>query len=106
MGCHLKVKARNANRLDPDETAHYEPSQLDLHCLQRYIIWSTMLKELKTRRIWVNLCLSQQIAVHIPDVQICSIIGNTFDSSCNFDFIWGTLITFILLFTQLTTNIK
>ena len=26
-----------ANNIDPDEMAHYEPSHLDLHCLQRYL---------------------------------------------------------------------
>ena len=25
-----------ANSVDPDETAHYEPSHLDLHGLQKY----------------------------------------------------------------------
>ena len=29
-----------ANSVDPDETAHYEPSHLDLHCLQKYLSWS------------------------------------------------------------------
>ena len=29
-----------ANSLDPDETAHNEPSHLDLHCLHRYLFWS------------------------------------------------------------------
>ena len=31
-----KVKNRNriVNSVDPDETAHYEPSHRDLHCLQ------------------------------------------------------------------------
>ena len=33
-----------ANSVDPDETAHYEPSHQDLHCLQRYLIWSAVLK--------------------------------------------------------------
>ena len=27
-----------SNRVDPDETAHYEPSHLDLCCLQKPII--------------------------------------------------------------------
>ena len=27
-----------SNSVDPDETAHYEPSQLDLRCLQKPII--------------------------------------------------------------------
>ena len=33
-----------ANSVNPDETAHYEPSHLDLHYLQRYLIWSAGLK--------------------------------------------------------------
>ena len=27
-----------SNSIDPDETAHYEPSHLDLRCLQKPII--------------------------------------------------------------------
>ena len=30
----LKIKDYSANTVDPDETAHYEPSHLDLQCLQ------------------------------------------------------------------------
>ena len=26
-----------ANHVDADETAHYEPSHLDVHCLQKYL---------------------------------------------------------------------
>ena len=33
-----------ANSVDPDETARYEPSQQDLHCLHRYLFWSAGLK--------------------------------------------------------------
>ena len=29
-----------ANSVDPDETARYEPSHLELHCLHRYMFWS------------------------------------------------------------------
>ena len=32
--------------VDPDEMAHYEPSHLDLHCLQRYRVRSAGLKGL------------------------------------------------------------
>ena len=32
-----KINNRMANSGGPDETAHYEPSHLDLHCLQRYL---------------------------------------------------------------------
>ena len=44
---------RMANSVDPDETAHYEPtahyeqSCLNLHCLQRYLYWSADMKGLK-----------------------------------------------------------
>ena len=32
------------NSVDHDETAHYELSYLDLHCLQRYMYWSAGMK--------------------------------------------------------------
>ena len=35
-----------ANCVDPDETAHYEPSHLELHCLHKHLFWSTRLKRL------------------------------------------------------------
>ena len=35
-----KKKKKKKNSVYPDETAHYEPSHLDLHCLQRYWFWS------------------------------------------------------------------
>ena len=31
------INNRMANSEDPDEMAHYEPSHLDLHCLQGYM---------------------------------------------------------------------
>ena len=34
------------NSVDPDETAHYEPSHLDLHCLHSYLFWSKGIKGL------------------------------------------------------------
>ena len=47
--CKLNEKKnRMANSVDPDETAHYEPSNLDLHYLHRYLPWSTgLLKRVK-----------------------------------------------------------
>ena len=33
-----------ANSVDPDETAHYEPSHLDLNCLQSHQYWSVGVK--------------------------------------------------------------
>ena len=34
----VKLKARMSNSIYPDETAHYEPSHLDLCCLQKTVI--------------------------------------------------------------------
>ena len=33
------------NGVDPDETAHYDTSHLDLHCLPKYLVSSAGLKE-------------------------------------------------------------
>ena len=41
-----------ANRVDPDERARYEPSHLDLHCLQRYMYWSVEIKGLRKMLHW------------------------------------------------------
>ena len=51
MGVSIKIKKkkkknRMANSVDPDETAHYEPSHLDRLCLQRYLFLSAGLKGL------------------------------------------------------------
>ena len=35
-----KINICMANSIDPDETAHDEPSHLDLYCLRRYLYWS------------------------------------------------------------------
>ena len=42
-----------ANSVDPDETAHYEPSDLELHCLQRYLYWSAGMKRFNPMTILV-----------------------------------------------------
>ena len=33
-----------ANNVIPEEMAHYEPFHLDLHCIQKYLSWSTGLQ--------------------------------------------------------------
>ena len=43
-----KIINRMANSADPDETAHYEPSHLDLHRLHSYLYRSVGLKGLKS----------------------------------------------------------
>ena len=50
MGSSLEIvvlvrnQHRMANSVDPNETARYEPSHQDLHCLQRYLFGSARLK--------------------------------------------------------------
>ena len=48
-----------ANRVDPDETAHYELSHLNLHNLQRYLCWFAGMKRLTT----------EQASFIVPDVK-------------------------------------
>ena len=43
-GFQSQIKNRMANSVGPDETARYEPSHLDLHCLHMYLFWSAGLK--------------------------------------------------------------
>ena len=47
-----KINNRMANSVDPDETAHYEPSHLGLHCLQRYLYWSCRDERVKYDRTY------------------------------------------------------
>ena len=46
----LKIITRLANSVDPDETAHYGPSHLDVYYLCRYLYRSTELRGLRNRR--------------------------------------------------------
>ena len=41
IGVSVKNQMQNTGNVDPDETIRYEPSLLDLHCLQKYLSWST-----------------------------------------------------------------
>ena len=45
-GFQSKINNRMANSVDPDEMAHYKPSRLGLHCLQKYQYWSVGMKRL------------------------------------------------------------
>ena len=45
----VRNQKRVLNSLDLDKTAHYKPSHLDLHCLQKYQVWIAELKE--SRRV-------------------------------------------------------
>ena len=46
-GCLSYIKNKMVNSVDPDETARYEPSHLELHCLQNYLFWSAEFQVLK-----------------------------------------------------------
>ena len=41
-----KINNRMANSVNPDEMAHYEPSHLDQHCLQKCLCWLVGMKGL------------------------------------------------------------
>ena len=43
-----------ANSVDLDEMAHYEPSHLNLHCLQRVVFWPAGLKGLTFTALWAD----------------------------------------------------
>ena len=49
----IKIKNRMVYRIDPDETASYEPFHLDLHCLHKHKFWSAGLKGLKCHKLFV-----------------------------------------------------
>ena len=44
-----------SNSIDPDETAHYEPSHLDLHCLQKPIIIAGGSERVNVKVEWIHL---------------------------------------------------
>ena len=57
-----------SNNLDPDKTAHYEPSHLDLCCLQKPIIIvcdSEIVKELNNLNKYVNTAETYHTAVQM-----------------------------------------
>ena len=58
IGMSVKNQNRIAKSVDPDETAHDEPSHQDLHCLHTYLVWSTGMKELRllNRIYWRQFC--------------------------------------------------
>ena len=58
----ISQKSRTEQQtVDPDETAHHEPSPLDLHCLHKYLVWSTRLKGLKPPTLF---CTCLKISVY------------------------------------------
>ena len=47
QGFQSKINYRMAKTVDPGKMSHYEPSHLDLHCLQRYLHWSAGMKGIR-----------------------------------------------------------
>ena len=56
-----------ANSVDPDETALYEPSHLDLLCLHRYLVWSSGLTGLKAFYI-------KEIDTHLREITLSKLL--------------------------------
>ena len=54
-GVIQKIQNRMANSIDSDEMAHYEPSHLVLHCLQRYNVYVLLCR---ADRVKLNGCNS------------------------------------------------
>ena len=62
---YVKLEDCISNSIDPDETAHYEPSHLDLHCLQKPMLLPIAVKVLTVfaedlsnsviKRLWCTL---------------------------------------------------
>ena len=50
----VNINNRMANSVDLNETAHEEPSHLDLHCLHRYLCWSARLKGLNRTKLTIR----------------------------------------------------
>ena len=57
-----------ANSVDPDETARYEPSHQDLHCLQGHQIWSAGLKGLRWFLKQLNVSKLERYTVSISNL--------------------------------------
>ena len=54
-----------ANSVDPDETACYEASHLDLHCLQRYLYWSARLKFRVKEKVFIFVLVLHEHPKHV-----------------------------------------
>ena len=63
-----------ANNVDPDETARYGPSHLDLHCLQRYPCWSAEMKGLNLLYYNSTLALSSDVSTHFGNCLIVYVV--------------------------------
>ena len=62
-----------SNSVDPDETAHYEPSHLDLRCLQKPVIIAYGSEKVKTDFMQLN-SLQEEINNCKSGMKNCSIL--------------------------------
>ena len=53
-----------SNSVDPDEMAHYEPSHLDLHCLQKTIIIACGSERVKPVFVTGNRILNSDVVAN------------------------------------------
>ena len=60
-------RLQRANTVDPDETAHYEPSHLDLQCLQIQLLLCLVLYGLKS----YDACLHWNLLASLTGLFCC-----------------------------------
>ena len=65
---YIKLKDRMSNSIGPDETAYYEPSHLDLCCLQKPIIIACGSERVKLYCKWRNRELRSSSQLFFPEV--------------------------------------
>ena len=70
-----------ANSVDPDETAHYEPTHQDLHCLHSYLVWSAGLK-------WLMQIISDVKAIAGTCSQKHELIKTNAQKAFSFSHMW------------------
>ena len=75
MGLPVNNTNRMAKSVDPDQTARYDLSHLDVCLLQRNLFWSAGLKRVKSRQVKApfsnNTCLMQSEKVIVENIVLC-----------------------------------
>ena len=75
----VKIQNRITNSVDPDETAHDEPSHLDLHCFQKCLSRSTGLYGLNLQ---LNSAMQQRVLQTCEQRKSKSVYACTHTGDC------------------------
>ena len=54
IGLFVLNQKQKVNSVELDETARYEPSHLDLHCLYKYLFWYAWLVKTSKGCQWIK----------------------------------------------------